>query len=55
MSQRRKDSFGARKRATLAGREISLASLAVLHKSGIGDLERLPYCTRVMLENLLRN
>ncbi|MGD8374833.1 MAG: aconitate hydratase AcnA [Acidobacteriota bacterium] len=55
MSQERTDSFDARRRVRLAGAVIEIASLRSLHRSGVANLDRLPFCMRVMLENLLRN
>ena len=55
MSQDRKNSFGARHRLSLAGADVEIASLRTLTGAGVTDLDRLPFCMRVMLENLLRH
>jgi aconitate hydratase len=45
------DSFGARGTLTAAGRTYEIFRLQALGK----DVERLPYCWKVLLENLLRH
>src|SRR5262245_55692685 len=45
---------GARGRLTVADGELGFARLAWLTEQGIGDVERLPYTVRILLENLLR-
>ena len=48
-----KDSFSVRSTFNTGGRTYSIASLPALAKQGY-DLERLPFATRILLENLLR-
>jgi len=47
------NSFGAESTLTAGGREVRYQALAALE--GIGDIARLPYTVKVLLENLLRN
>ena len=46
-------SFGAFDTLTVGGRSFQIARLDALSAAG-HDLARLPYCTRILLENLLR-
>ena len=48
-----KDSFSTLKTLRVEGREFRIASLEALDKQGPA-LGRLPYATRILLENLLR-
>jgi aconitate hydratase len=48
-----KDSFSTRRELRVADRSYRIASLPALAAAG-HDLERLPFATRVLLENLLR-
>jgi aconitate hydratase len=48
-----KDSFGSRATLRVGGRELRLARLDALEKRGL-NVSRLPYCLRILLENLLR-
>jgi aconitate hydratase len=48
-----KDSFGTRRNLTVGGRTYQIASLPALEGNGF-DLGRLPFATRILLENLLR-
>ena len=48
------NSFGARQTLRAAGRDVEIYSLRVLEEAGY-PLARLPYCLRVLLENLLRH
>ena len=48
-----KNSFSALDKLQVAGRELRIASLPALEKQGY-DIGRLPYATRILLENLLR-
>ena len=47
------DSFGARGRLTVGGREYEIFRLDALARAGV-DVARLPYSIRILLENLLR-
>ncbi len=49
-----KNSFGARARVTLAGKEVDVFRLDALSKAGIGDVATLPVSIRILLECLLR-
>jgi aconitate hydratase len=49
------DSFETRRTAKFAETSVDFFSLRAIEESGIGDLEALPFCIRVLLENLLRN
>jgi len=49
-----KDSFGARATIDVDGESIDIYRLEALTKAGLGDVRRLPYSIRVLLENLVR-
>ena len=49
------DSFGSRRELGVGGDTVEIAGLRALQDSGAADLERLPFCMRVMLENLVRH
>ena len=49
------DSFKTKRTAELAGASVDLFSLRAVEASGLGDVDALPFCIRVLLENLLRN
>jgi len=48
-----KDSFSTLETLTVSGREFRVASLEALERQG-RSVSRLPYATRILLENLLR-
>ncbi len=50
-----KNSFGAAARLTVGGRVYEYFSLTALERSGVGAVSRLPFSTRILLENLLRH
>jgi len=50
-----KDSFGVRAKLTVGGASHDYFSLQALEKAGFGNLTRLPYSIRVLVENLLRH
>ncbi len=50
-----KNSFGARATLDVRGARYDYFSLRALEDAGIGNLARLPYSIRVLLENLLRH
>jgi len=50
-----KDSFGVRATLTVGGASHDYFSLQALEKAGFGNLTRLPYSIRVLVENLLRH
>ena len=49
------DSLKTRRRLTVGGRAYDYFSLKAAEKAGLGDLSRLPYSLKVLLENLLRH
>jgi len=49
------DSFQSTRSLQLAGQSYTYSSLAAAAKSGLGDLSRLPFTIRILLENLLRS
>ncbi|MGE5488740.1 MAG: aconitate hydratase AcnA [bacterium] len=48
------DSFHARSVLNLGGRSFAYYSLPAVEKAGVGNIARLPYSIRILLENLLR-
>jgi aconitate hydratase len=48
------DSLKTRRRLTVGGRTYEYFSLKAASKAGLGDLTRLPFSLKVLLENLLR-
>jgi len=48
------NSFGAASTLRVANREYRYFRLAALPERGIGNVERLPFSTKILLENLLR-
>jgi aconitate hydratase len=49
------DSFKTKRTAEFAGASVNLFSLRAVETSGLGNMDALPFCIRVLLENLLRN
>lgn len=49
------ESFQSTRTLQLAGRAYRYCSLPVAAKNGLGDISRLPFTIKVLLENLLRN
>ncbi len=49
------DSFQARSTLEVGGKAYTYYRLGALADAGFGDIATLPYSTRVLLENLLRN
>ena len=49
------DSFRTARRLTVGGVEYGTFSLSALQEAGIGDVSRLPFSLKVLLENLLRH
>jgi aconitate hydratase len=47
------DSFGSRATMTVADRPYQIRRLSALE--GVGDISQLPYCIKILLENLLRH
>ena len=48
------DSFKSRTTLDVAGASIDIFRLEAVNSAGHGDIRRLPYSIRVLLENLLR-
>ncbi len=48
------DSFGSRTTLTVGSRSYDIWRLDAVTKAGVGDVSRLPFSLRVLLENLLR-
>ncbi len=51
----RTDSIDAKRTLKVGGKDYAYYSLPAAEKAGIGDLSRLPYSIKVLLENLLRH
>ena len=49
------DSLNTRRTLTVDGRDYDYFSLPAASQAGLGDLSRLPYSLKVLLENLLRH
>jgi aconitate hydratase len=49
------NSFGAAAKLRAGGSEYEIFRLAKLEESGVGAVSRLPFSTKILLENLLRN
>jgi len=49
-----KNSFGAHGTLQVGAASYEIFRLSSLAKAGIGDVARLPFATKVLLENLLR-
>ncbi len=49
------NAFGARSTLSTAGGDLQFHRLSVLAEIGLGDVGRLPFCIRVLLEGVLRN
>jgi aconitate hydratase len=50
-----KDSFGARATLKTKGGEVDVYRLDALEKAGVGNISKLPYSIKVLLEAVLRN
>ncbi len=50
-----RDSFGALSSLKIEGKEHRYYSLPALEKKGLGEVSRLPFSLRILLENLLRH
>ena len=48
------DSFGLRTSLEAGGRGFDYFDITALERQGVGSVSRLPYCLRILLENLLR-
>ena len=49
------NSFGSRGSLRVDGEQYDIFRLEALEKAGVGNVSRLPFCLKILLENLLRN
>jgi aconitate hydratase len=49
------DSFGSRATIKVGDRTVDIFRLTALERAGLGDVSRLPFSIRILLENLLRH
>jgi len=49
------DTYRTRAKLDVNGQTVEFFSLKRLSAAGVGDISRLPYCLRILLENLLRH
>ena len=49
------DSFGTREFISVSGKTAIIFSLSKLSAQGIGNIDRLPFSIKILLENALRN
>ena len=49
------DQFGAKKTMATAAGDISYFDVNVLEQSGMGDVSKLPFSIKILLESLLQN
>ncbi len=49
------DAFGCRETITVNGQEIGIYKIATLQEKGVGQVDRLPYSIKLLLEAVLRN
>ncbi|MFT7632602.1 MAG: aconitate hydratase [Mariniblastus sp.] len=49
------NSFGTRDTIQVAGQDVGIFRLSTLQDQGLGQIDRLPYSIRVLLESVLRN
>ena len=49
------DSHNTRRTLTVDGKKIDYYSIPAAQQAGLGDLSRLPFSLKVLLENLLRH
>ena len=54
MSAFGQDPLGVRRTLAVGGKRYDYFSLQAAAEAGLGDISRLPYCLKVLLENLLR-
>ncbi|HID21749.1 MAG TPA: aconitate hydratase, partial [Planctomycetaceae bacterium] len=50
-----RDPFGAESKLKTSGGEVTIFRLRKLTEEGVGDIDRLPYSIRVLVEACLRN
>ena len=49
------NSFGSRHALRVGAKTFDIYRLEAMEKAGVGNLSRLPFCLKILLENLLRN
>ncbi|MDA2923164.1 aconitate hydratase AcnA [Acidobacteria bacterium AH-259-L09] len=49
------NSFGSRGSLRVGAQDFDIYRLQALEKAGVGNVSRLPFCLKILLENLLRN
>ena len=49
------NSFATRASLRAGAQDVDIFRLEALEKSGVGNVSRLPFCLKILLENLLRN
>ncbi len=49
------NSFGSRHSLRVGAKTFDIYRLEAMEKAGVGNLSRLPFCLKILLENLLRN
>src|SRR5882724_8085201 len=49
------NSFGSRQALKVGSHSYDIFRLDALEKAGVGSPSRLPFCLKILLENLLRN
>ena len=49
------DSFGSCRPLRVGNHTLDIFRLRELEKQGVGNVSRLPFCLKILLENLLRN
>ena len=49
------NSFGSRAPLRVGARSVDIFRLEALEKAGVGNVSRIPFCLKILLENLLRN
>jgi aconitate hydratase len=55
MEKRNPDSFNTKQKFKAGGKKYAYYSLRKLSDAGVGDISRLPYSLRILLENLIRH
>ena len=48
------DSFAVRSTLDVGGSEVDYFDITALEQKGVGDVKRLPFSLKILLENLLR-
>jgi len=55
MSRKSRNSFGARTTLRVGSKSVEIFDLHAIERAGLGEVARLPFSLRVLLENLLRH